>query len=222
MIGFKTNKIIEEKEAVGELLREAREEKKTSLKEAAAKLNINIKYLEALEKGMLSSLPPGVYTKNFLKEYSVFLGMDYKKIISLFEETGDMKKSEKKNLFQNQKVKKYNLIVFPKILKIFLIILIVSVFFVYLSFNIKKILEPPRLEILKPQNDYISNDHIINVFGYSDPEVQVFINGELIFLNHDGYFEKEINLKEGLNKIIITAEKKYGKNNIIERQVLFK
>ena len=40
---FKTNKIIEEKEEIAELLRTAREEKKVKLKEVAGKLKINIR-----------------------------------------------------------------------------------------------------------------------------------------------------------------------------------
>jgi len=220
---FKTNKIIEEKEEIAELLRTAREEKKVKLKEVAGKLKINIRYLEALEKGEFEKLPIGVYGKNFLKEYAIFLGLDYKKIIKIFEEVDNLQKEkENKNLFSKQKVKKHSLIIFPKILKFFLIIAIVVICFVYLGLSVKKVLEPPFLEVTEPSEDYISESYNINVVGSADSSAQVFVNGDLVFLNENGYFVKNINLKEGVNKIIVIAKKRYGRDKTIERQILVK
>ncbi len=220
---FKTNKIIEEREAIAELLRTSREEKEVKLKEVAEKTKINVKYLEALESGRFEKLPVGVYGKNFLKEYAIFLGLDYKKIIKAFEELEGLEKGEERqNIFSKQKIKAHSLIIFPKIFKNFLIILVVAFCFVYLGVGIKNVLRSPMLEVLEPTNDFVSETYSINVMGIADPRAQVFVNGELVFLNEDGYFSKQINLKEGVNKIVVTAKKRYGKDKTIERQILVK
>ena len=219
---FKTSQIIEEKEAIAELLQEAREKKNLSLKQASEKTKINIRYLGAMEKGEFSKLPVGVYGKSFLKEYACFLGLDYKKIIKIFEASEVFPQEGKKDLFSKQKVKKHNLIIFPKILKNFLIIAVVVVCVAYLGLGVKKVLAPPFLDVVEPKDDYVSEIHNLNVWGYADPEAQVFVNGDLVFLNADGRFDKPVNLKEGVNKIVVSAKKRYGRDNTVERQVLVK
>ena len=71
---FKSNKIYLDSETVSEQLRSSRQAKKLKLSFIAKKLNINEKYLAALEKGEYKELPHGVYGKNFLREYALFLG----------------------------------------------------------------------------------------------------------------------------------------------------
>jgi len=41
-------------------------------------------------------------------------------------------------------------------------------------------------------------------------------------LDRDGNFQKDINLKKGLNKITIKAQKKYSQIKEIEKQILYK
>ncbi len=87
---FRTNRIFLDSETVAEQLRSARQEKKLKIEDAAQKLNISRKYLEALEKGDFGKLPAGIYGKNFLREYSVFLGLDYNELEKIFQKEADI------------------------------------------------------------------------------------------------------------------------------------
>ena len=80
---FKSNKILTAPEIVAQTLRQARLEKKLSLKEASKLTRINESYLDAMECGQIDRLPPGVYRKNFLKEYALFLDLEPDNLVTL-------------------------------------------------------------------------------------------------------------------------------------------
>jgi hypothetical protein len=58
------------------------------------------------------------------------------------------------------------------------------------------------------------------VVGETEAEAELKINGEMILSNNNGNFSQTINLKSGLNNIIISTKKKYSQENIIIKQVL--
>ena len=47
----------------------------------------------------------------------------------------------------------------------------------------------------------------------AEHEAEATINGDPILIGPDGFFTKELNLKNGLNTISITAQKKYSRTN---------
>ena len=63
-------------EAIGELLRQQREQKQLALQDCAEKLKIRHRYLDSLEQGKPDSLPGDVFYINFVKSYATLLGLD--------------------------------------------------------------------------------------------------------------------------------------------------
>ena len=61
---------------IGQILREARENKGLSLEDVQAKIRINTRYLAALETGDYDVLPTSVHVRGFLRNYARFLGLD--------------------------------------------------------------------------------------------------------------------------------------------------
>ena len=61
---------------LGQILRQARENKGLSIEEAYEETRINVQYLEALENGEYSVLPTATHTRGFLRNYARFLGLD--------------------------------------------------------------------------------------------------------------------------------------------------
>jgi cytoskeleton protein RodZ len=57
-------------------LREAREKKGVSLKQIASTTRISVMSLEALERGDLSRLPGGIFTRAFVRAYAEEVGLD--------------------------------------------------------------------------------------------------------------------------------------------------
>lgn len=220
---FKANKIYLDAETVAEQLRSARQAKKLKLYQAAKKLNISEKYLAALERGEYKELPHGVYGKNFLREYALFLGLDYKKLARDYEiEINILEPKVPKDLFAKQVVKAHHLWTMPKIFKNILIFLIISVCFVYLGYRVNKIISPPPLIVSRPAANLITSQTVLEVAGRTEAEAGLIINGQIVLTDKNGGFSQFISLKNGINIITITASKKYGRANTVIRQILVK
>lgn len=69
---------------LGDMLRSAREEKGVSLAQAEAATMIRRAYLQALEDDEHGLLPGAVYTKGFLRNYAVYLGLDPTHVLSVY------------------------------------------------------------------------------------------------------------------------------------------
>jgi len=99
--------------------------------------------------------------------------------------------------------------------------LIILSFVAYLGYEVKKITTPPNLEIFEPADETIVKSPILIISGVSEKETRIKINGEPVMSNTDGTFKEDIDLQRGLNIIKISAAKKYSKENIIYRKIIF-
>jgi cytoskeletal protein RodZ len=70
----------------GETLRQARAHKGVSLKEAEQATRITRHYLAALEEEDFSALPPVIYQRGFVRNYSIYLDLDPTQTLAMFEE----------------------------------------------------------------------------------------------------------------------------------------
>src|SRR3979409_1108620 len=78
-----------------ERLYAARERKGVDLYRAERDTNIRARYLAALERGDYKELPGAVYTKGFLRNYALYLGLDPDEILLQWRgERGDDRPSE--------------------------------------------------------------------------------------------------------------------------------
>lgn len=217
-MNFSTKKIVQNIEIIAELLKNTRTEKGISLKHAAEKLNINEKYLGALESGQIEKLPEGVYRKNFLREYAIFLGINDKKIIDLFSaETIDNKE---KVLFSKKVSKFHFFLSLPRFIRGAFIAFIILICVAYLFYYLNRIVEPPTLTITNPEENFITNNNYVYIQGFTEIETELTINEKNVLVSKNGYFSEKINLKNGLNSITITAQKKYSKKNEVTRKII--
>jgi cytoskeletal protein RodZ len=70
--------------AIGDYLRQVREENLLSLEQMAAKTLIQVRLIRAIETGNLQPLPEPVYIRGFIKRYAVALGLDGAEIAQAF------------------------------------------------------------------------------------------------------------------------------------------
>lgn len=223
MASFVSNKIFLDSETISEQLKKAREEKRLKLTDVAKRLNIKYEYLEALENHEFWKLPKGVYGKNFLREYAIFLKLNYREMSEVFEKEVVVKALEKEQqLFSTQIVKNLHFLTLPKMFRNAIIAFIVLICFTYLGFRMNKIVSPPFLIVSSPEENLIIKEKTVEVSGVTEMEAQLFINGEMVLSDARGIFYKKVDLKNGVNVIIITAKKKYGRARTIQRQVLVK
>jgi cytoskeletal protein RodZ len=70
---------------IGNLLRRARERRRSNLEDASRDTCISVTYLSALERGApLGEFPAPVYARGFLREYARYLGLDPGPLVERF------------------------------------------------------------------------------------------------------------------------------------------
>jgi cytoskeletal protein RodZ len=69
---------------LGEVLRTAREAKFIDLARVERDTKIRVRYLTALETGDYPDLPGAVYTRGFLRNYGLYLGLDPEYLVDLY------------------------------------------------------------------------------------------------------------------------------------------
>jgi transcriptional regulator with XRE-family HTH domain len=217
---FSSNKITQENESIAETLKFARELKKVEILEVSSKLQISPKYINALESGEFDKLPSGIYGKNFLKKYAVFLNIDYRPLFEVYDEIQNGKRESVEDPFSRKKPRPFYFLIIPKIIRNLVILLITATCLLYLGFYMKQITSPPILNITYPPEDLSISLPLLTVKGKTEPEAEVMINGEALLIDKEGGFERQIMLKNGLNFISIKSQKKYSKENIIVRKIM--
>ncbi|MBO7542430.1 helix-turn-helix domain-containing protein [bacterium] len=70
---------------IGEQLKAAREERKLTLLEISDNIHIKVSYLEALERDDYEHMPVAIYTKNYIKKYGNYLGLDGDQLAERFQ-----------------------------------------------------------------------------------------------------------------------------------------
>lgn len=204
---------------LGAKLKAARELKQINPEVAAHRLNIRLEYLIAIEEDRFNNLPPGLYSKNYIKEYAALLGFPSSEIKKWLNENLEIV-NEAHDPFSQKIVRKQEFIVFPKLIKNIVLIFIFLTCILYLAFYFKKIIFPPELNIYQPEKNLKISNHFIEIKGATEAEAEININGEAILNTNKGNFSTVINLKRGLNNIVITAKKKYSGEASVLRQIL--
>lgn len=219
---FTRKKIKEDEETLAEKLRDAREAKKTEICLVAQKLGINKEYLAALECGNYKRLPAGVYGKTYLKKYSAFLGLSWAQVEEKYNKERRQINKESEDVFAKRKIDKTELLVFPKIIRNVLVILFVIALLFYLGYYLKNSFSQPKINIISPIDNLVTEKSSVDIIGQADGRTQITINNKQILKDDGGNFKSTIELKKGLNTIIISAQNKYSRKKIIEKQILVK
>jgi transcriptional regulator with XRE-family HTH domain len=187
---------------LNEKLKELRKSKKLSKEELAKILKITVTQIEILENGEFYKIPKSIL-KKILEKYEDFFNLD-KKEISYLEST------ETEDIQLKPKSSKN----FP-----YIIILCIGIFaFIY---QISGLVLPPKIKIIYPKDNSIIFTKEIFIKGYVDARSIFFINKEEVVPDKNGYFEKKIVLKNGLNRFLLEAKNYWGVYNRKELKLYY-
>ncbi len=206
---------------LGLQFKKAREERELSLEEISKATHIEKKYLIALEQGNYNLLPKTkAHRQAYIKEYCQILELNCEEFLNKFKEET---RHEKLHFIDPAiTYKKYQLTSITIFLRNLFALIIILVFFTYAGFQIRGVLNPPKLIVLSPIEGQTVNSLNVLIQGEAEKESRVTVNGKEIMLNEKGQFESLVDLSEGLNTIVISATKKHGKTTTIIRHVITK
>ena len=190
-----------------EIIKNTRIDRQFSLDEVSKKTKIPKKYLEAIENLDQKNYPAEPYCSLFVSQYALFLGLEADKITSLFRRDNSQK------VDQTKRGKKPTLYFTPQFLftSITVVVILFMFFFLlgrYLSFN-----KSPKLTVNWPEKN---NNSQIKIVGNTDSNCTVRINDDLVIINQDGSFSKQIDIGKD-SSITIESTSPSGKKTIEQK-----
>jgi cytoskeletal protein RodZ len=200
---------------IGETLQLARERKGVDLYRAERDTKIRLRYLAALEDGAYEDLPAPVYTKGFLRNYAIYLGLDPDEILERWRDEMESLRSVERVVVapppQPMAAPGRHLTITPGMIVAGLVALVVVAFIGYLGIQLLRYVEttPVGLTVPADRVSTINADKIV-LKGTSGPGARISIvgPGQQPFntdANQDGEWTEEVPLARGRNDFTVTA-----------------
>lgn len=202
---------------VGEILANARLKQKITLDQVEKATRIRQKFLVALEKNDFSRLPPGTFTKGFIKNYAAYLNLPVNETLAFYRR----QVNEEKTLIMPTK----NAIPqTPRPLSSLTatgigVAILVILFFGYLIYSYLRYAGAPTLVVNSPAKNAVVTQEQIEVTGQTSPDAAIIINNQPVNINENGSFSVKITLTPGLNTITIIATNKFQRQTKITRNL---
>lgn len=215
-------KPLDSHESIGAKLKAMRRRLAISMDTAAESTRIQKKYLVALEADDYHNLPAPIYTRNFLRTYVKMLGGDTAYFLKRFDEeraTCDVLVDPMR--LPRQKVGWLKFLVAHRIFKSVTVAIVCLGIMMYLGWQIQSLLAAPEITVFEPIDGLATNQARIQVTGQAEEQVELFINSTQVLPDKSGFFSTTVDLERGLNVITIEATKRYSREAVYHRTVVF-
>jgi len=200
---------------VGEALQLARERKGVDLFRAERDTKIRLRYLSALEDGAYDDLPSPVYTKGFLRNYAIYLGLDPEDLLERWRDEMESIRSADRVAVVAPPMPiaapGRRITVTPAMFVAALVLLVILAFVGYLGIQLLRYAEVTPVGLTKPPNVFSTIDaELTQLEGTSGAGATITIRGpgdELYTTtaNEEGDWSREVPLARGRNDFAITA-----------------
>ena len=200
-----------------ERLLAARERKGVDLYRAERDTKIRARYLQALEHGEYRELPGAVYTKGFLRNYALYLGLDPEDVLRQWKrERGDAAIPAEPVLAVPKPIiaPRQGLTFSPVIVVAALLTVLIGVFAVYMGIQLVRFAKPPTLEVTNPSQLVIEVPEESTTYtlrGTSIPGATITITAAgrdqpyRVSADTTGRWSADVELRRGRNQFDINA-----------------
>ena len=137
----------------------AREHKGVDLLRAERETKIRARYLAALEAGDYGDLPGSVYTKGFLRNYALYLGLDPEDVTRQWKhERGDLAMPAEPvlNVPRPLEAPRQGFTISPVLVVAALLLVLIAAFGVYIGVQLLRYNKPPTIEVTDPAQAVIN------------------------------------------------------------------
>lgn len=199
---------------LGERLLTARERKGVDLYRAERDTKIRAKYLAALERGDFTELPGNVYTKGFLRNYALYLGLDPEGVLEQYrQEYGTSRPSEPVVIVPRVlEAPRSGFTFTPGLVVAAVLSLAIVAFAGYIVFQLLRFAKPPSIGVTQPAalvSEMNDADRTV-IAGTSDPGATITITGTgqqplRVTADNTGHWQTEVPLNKGRNDFTVTA-----------------
>jgi cytoskeletal protein RodZ len=196
-------------------LRAARERKGVDLYRAERDTKIRARYLEALERGDWRALPGSVYTKGFLRNYALYLGLDPAEVLRDWRhEGGDARASESILMPRAITAPRQGPTISAGVVWAVLLAAVVIAFAVYLGVQVLRFARPPTLSVSDPVVAVSTVEESTTTYllrGTSIPGATITVatpgreQPYRVAAAPDGSWSVEVDLRRGRNQFDVSA-----------------
>ena len=206
--------IPEVRPTLGEELLVARERKGVDLYRAERDTKIRARYLSALERDDYLALPGTVYTKGFLRNYALYLGLDPEDVLLHYrQEYGSSRTAAPVAIVPRALEAPSRGLTFSRgVLVAAILSLLVITFIAYVGFQVVRSIQPPALAIGSPATRVTTlegNPDSTVLSGTSDPGMTVTIQGVgqpfQVSADTSGHWQQQVPRARGQNECNVTA-----------------
>ena len=217
-LGYTTNM-----RTVGQILKEARENKLYTLEDIEKHTKIRTEMLEALERDDYEKLPPLIFIQGFIKNYGKFLGLDTAKLLAVFRRDFESKKHPPLVMESFKKpMGGKKLFLQPSHLIGLTVVLVILGFFAYLWVEYRQFVGAPELIVNSPVEGQTVEVPSVLVDGRTDPDAKVKINDQEVGVDKEGNFKEDVKLSGSSNDVTVTSTSKFGQTAKEVRKVFVK
>ena len=199
-----------------ERLYAARERKGVDLYRAERDTKIRARYLGALERGDYKELPGAVYTKGFLRNYALYLGLDPDEVLLQWRrERGDPKEAPPAIVVPRPiTTPRKGLSFSPGLVVAALLTVVIVAFGVYLGVQVLRFAKPPTIAVTQPATAVIDVDESTTSYtlqGSTLPgaTVSILTPGHdepfQVTARSDGQWAQDVDLRRGRNQFDVSA-----------------
>jgi len=180
---------------------------------------ISDRFLASLVEEKFDNLPPEPYVRGYVIKIAEVLGLDGEALWADYLSDNELiKRSGKGDEFPK------NRFVVPRLnFKLALLSFIVFVILAFFLLRLPLFSSGRVLELINPKEiSVMTSDKNFVVAGKIDKAFTLSLNGERIYADENGYFEKPVELQEGFNTFIFTFKRFLGKEQTLTRQVFYR
>lgn len=209
---------------IGEIIKDKRLERGSSLEEVSHVTKINLKYLEGIETNNFEVFGSKAQAKGFIRNYGQFLGLEADFLLAIY------KRDYEKEVHTRSKVaiNVEDLSITPRKIQLGIIVVIVLVFVVFLLNVVINAFKPPYFKLTSPLEGYnsdslqfITSNKSIRFSGETQGFTLIKINGIPLSLNSGFRFEsEELPTTSESNIFYITAESQLGSKSDLKIEII--
>ena len=198
-----------------ERLYQARERKGVDLYRAERDTKIRARYLGALERGDYRDLPGAVYTKGFLRNYALYLGLDPDDVLAQWRRERGDGKDQAPTIAVPRPIAapRQGLTFSPGIIVIALLTVAVIAFGVYLAVQVLRFSKPPAIAVTDPATAVVDVDpsatsYTLRGTTLAGATVSIATPGRdpyQVTAGPDGVWSADVDLVRGRNQFDVSA-----------------
>jgi cytoskeletal protein RodZ len=200
---------------IGNVLRNARVEKKVSLDKLERRTKIKRAFLQAIENEDWNNLPDYSVVVGFVKSIASSLSLEENKISAILR-----RDYPPKTVSVNPKPDVSKKFVWSPRLTFLLGVIVVIVFIAsYLSYQYLRFVSPPSLDVRLPVESQQVTQDTVKVEGVTDTDSTITVNNQPAIVDEDGNFSVDLAVSKDTTKITIIAKSRSGKETAVVRKV---